>query len=584
MNRIMDRALMQWLPACALTVCCGMNSSVLAKPTFVDITARSGAGVVHKPPIFDSRMKHIMQMVSAGASGGAIGDYNKDGWMDIFVNNPRIGVENSLLKNNGDMTFSDEAMKAGLRGINSNKQVATMGIFLDYDGDTWEDLLVVRFGSAMLFHNNRDGTFNDVSQKAGFHERVNALTAIAFDYDKDGDLDIYLGSYFRDLNMFSLKRKEKNILHDSWEDSRNGGSNIFYVNNGDGTFTNKTVELGLQDTGWTMALAHGDFDNDGWQDIYVANDYGRDVLFRNTGKGKFVDQSAAALGIDTKKGMNAEAGDFDNDGDLDIFVTNVTEDFLYECNMLWQNDGRGDFVDVSQELGVCDTGWGWGGKFLDYDNDGWQDLYVANGFFTGDKNGNYLDTLLPAIWESGEDPSDPKVWPPTAGMGMAASEKNVLFSNRAGKFVRESDSGLELERDSRAVLTADFNNDGLMDIFVTNNDASTTLFENRGKYKNAHWLEIELSGNSPNTQAVGARIYASVGKRTFMREVNIGNGFAGGSMTRQHIGLGKNATIDSLTVVWPSGEKHNYRKVVADRIIRLSQSKQGVQDIWKTKK
>lgn len=566
----------------ALLACASMQVAMANQSLFADVTKASNAGVRHEPPIFDKRMKHIMEMVSAGASGGAIGDYNKDGFLDIFVNNPRVGAENALLKNNGDMTFTDVLSEAGLGGINRKKQVATMGIFFDYDGDSWQDLLVVRFGSALLFRNNQDGTFTDVSKKAGVDDRVNALTAIAFDFDKDGDLDIYLGSYFRDLNMFKLKRKETNILHDSWEVSRNGGSNIFYVNNGDGTFTNKTKELGVTDTGWTMALAHGDLDNDGWQDIYVANDYGTDIVFRNTGKGKFEDVTEKTIGFDTKKGMNAEAGDFDNDGDLDIFVTNVTEEFLYECNMLWQNSGEGTFVDVSQELGVCDTGWGWGGKFFDYNNDGWQDLYVANGFFTGDKGGDYLDVLLPAIWDSGEDPSNPKVWPPLNGMGLAASEANVLFTNKGGKFIRETSSGLELKKDSRAILTADFDNDGRVDIFVTNNADLTTLYKNQAK--GGHWLQIELHGKSPNTDAVGARVYAKTGERVQMREVNIGNGFAGGSMTRQHFGFGDVKKIDELRVEWPDGTKQKYENVAVDRIIHLSQSDYGIQIAWDVEK
>lgn len=566
----------------ALTAQASISEKKSEKPSFEDVTKQSNAGVLHMPPIFDERMEHIMEMVSAGASGGAIGDYNKDGWLDVFVNNPRSGEANTLLHNNGDMTFTNVIKKAGLDGINEPNQVATMGIFFDYNGDTWQDLLVVRFGSTLLFKNNQDGTFTDVTKKAGFTEYVNALTAIAFDFDKDGDLDIYLGSYFQDLDMFDLKRGEKNILHDSWEVSRNGGSNIFYVNNGDGTFSNKTEALGLEDTGWTMALAHGDFNNDGWQDIYIANDYGTDKLFQNTGKGRFEDVTETSIGFDTKKGMNAEAGDFDNDGDLDIFVTNVTEEFLYECNMLWQNNGEGQFVDVSQELGVCDTGWGWGGKFFDYDNDGWQDLYVANGFFTGDKKQDYLEVLLPAIWESGEDPSDPKVWPALDGMGLAASEANVLFTNRKGKYHREKHSGLELSQDSRAILTADFNNDGRVDIFVTNNNAVSSLYEN--KADSGNWLEIELTGKAPNTDAVGARIYATIGEDVQMREVNIGNGFAGGSMTRQHFGLGDSKVIDDLKIEWPDGTSQRYKNVSVNRIIKLSQTDNGIEIAWDLKK
>ncbi len=552
------------------------------EPVFVDVTDQAGAGILHYPPIFDKRMAHIMEMVSAGASGGAIGDFNKDGWLDIFVNNPRGDMSNSLLKNNGDMTFTNVIKQAGLTDLNSSDQVTSMGVFFDYDGDTWQDLLVVRFGITLLYKNMADGTFKDVTRHAGLNEYANSLSAITFDFDRDGDIDIYLGSYFRDLNMFSLKNMEKNILHDSWEVSRNGGSNIFYVNNGDGTFTNKTKEIGVEDTGWTMALAHSDIDGDGWQDIYVANDYGTDIVFRNNQKGGFENITNRSIGSDTKKGMNAETGDFDNDGDMDLFVTNVTEEFLYECNMLWQNNGDGEFVDVSQELGVCDTGWGWGGKFFDYNNDGWLDLYVANGFFTGKKDEDYLEILLPAIWDSGEDPSNPKVWPALDGMGLAASESNVLFTNRMGRYHREKESGLELAKDSRAILTADFNNDGRIDIFVTNNNSKTNMYMNNTN--GGHWLEIELVGNAPNTEAVGAKLYAKSGSLTQMREVNIGNGFAGNSSTRQHFGLGLAEEVDELVVNWPDGSQQKYKHVKGDRIIRLVQSNYGIKLAWETKK
>jgi len=547
---------------------------------FKDISASAGAEVMHNPPKFDERLDHIMTMIAAGASGGGVGDFNNDGWLDIFVNNPHIGKPNSLLRNNGDMTFTDVAEQAGVAHLNKNNEVSSMGLFFDYDGDNWQDLLVVRFGKSLLFRNKGDGTFEDVSEKAGITEHANALAAIAFDYNGDGYIDIYLGSYFRDLNMFNLSESDKEILHDSWEVSRNAGNNIFYHNNGDGTFTNKTEELGLVDTGWTMAVAHADVDNDGLQDVYVANDFGTDALFKNTGKGAFENITEESLGIDTKKGMNAEAADFDNDGDLDIYVTNVTEDFLTECNMLWQNDGNGKFVDVSQELGVCDTGWGWAGKFFDYNNDGLLDLYVANGFFTGDKPKDYLEVLLPAIWESGENPSDPQTWPAINGMGMASSEPNVLFTNTGGKFKRETASGLEIEKDSRAVLVADFNNDGQLDLFVTNNDDKTSLFQNQNANEN-HWLEIELEGEAPNTDAIGARIYATVGDLKMMREVNAGNGFAGGSMLRQHFGLKERSSVDEITVQWPNGDKQTYKDVKADQIIRISQTSKDIEVAWK---
>ena len=547
-----------------------ISSTAADELLFKDISVHANAQVMHNPPIFDEKLDHIMDMIAAGASGGGIGDYNNDGWLDVFVNNPHQGKLNSLLRNNGDMTFTDVAVEAGVANLNNDNQVSSMGLFFDYDGDNWQDLLVVRFGKSLLFHNNGDGTFKDVSVEAGITEHANALAAIAFDYNGDGYVDIYLGSYFRDLNMFKLSESDNEILHDSWEVSQNAGNNIFYHNNGDGTFTNKTEELGLVDTGWTMAVAHGDLNSDGYQDIYVANDFGSDSIFLNTGKNKFINVTEDTIGKDTKKGMNAEFADFDNDGDLDIYVTNVTEDFLTECNMLWQNDGMGNFVDVSQEMGVCDTGWGWAGKFFDYDNNGLLDLYVANGFFTGNKSEDYLDVLLPAIWESGENPSDPSTWPAINGMGMASSEPNVLFTNMDGSFNREEKSGLEIEKDSRAILIADFNNDGKLDIFVTNNNDKTNLFQNTSGDSN-NWLVVDLDGKAPNTDAIGARVYASIGDLKMMREVNAGNGFAGGSMLRQHFGLSANTKVDELKIIWPNGEKQILTNIKANQTVKISQ-------------
>lgn len=544
-----------------------------AQPEFKDVAREAGVIARHHPPQFDNRLKHIMPMVSAGAAGGAIGDYNSDGLLDIFVNDSRAGKRNHLFRNNGDMTFTDVALAAGIAELNTSEEVSSGGLFFDYDGDGWEDLLILRFGRQTLMRNRRDGTFEDVSGRAGLNRAVNALAAVAFDYDRDGDLDVYLGSYFQDVNMFRLERND--VMHDSWETSRNGGSNLFYRNNGDGTFKEVTRDVGLEDTGWTMALAHADMDGDGWQDVYVANDFGPDKVFRNDQGKKFEDITARAIGADTKKGMNGETADFDADGDLDLYVTNVTEEFLHECNMMWQNDGRGTFTDVSQELGTCDTGWGWAGKFFDADNDTDLDLYVANGFFDGGGPGDYLDDLLPALWDNGENPADASIWPRIDGKGIANRERNVFFRAEGGRFASNSGSGLDVAKNSRAILLGDFDNDGRVDLFVTNNDDDAQLFHNRSPSR-SHWLEIELTGKPPNTKAIGARLYAHTGTLVQMREVNAGNGFGGGSMVRQHFGLGSSAKVERLVIRWPDGTQQSLQDLAADRVVRI---RQGSSDI-----
>jgi hypothetical protein len=550
----------------------GSNSSQPPPATghWQELAKAAGLAQPHIPAMFDAKLGHIMDMIAAGAAGAAVGDYDRDGDLDIFVNNAKAGAPNYLWRNEGGLRFVDVAKSAGVADLNTANSTSAGGLFVDYDGDGWKDLFVFQMGVSRLLRNQGDGTFADATEAAGLSKIYrNTLSAIAFDADRDGDVDLYLGAYFPDRNMFDLK--DDKVMHDSWEKSRNGGSNVYLRNNGDGTFTEATAQAGLADTGWTMAVGHADIDNDGWQDVYVANDYGSDTLFLNNKDGSFKNVTATALGLDTKKGMNAEFGDIDGDGFLDIYVTNVTEQFLHECNMLWRNNGSGGFTDISQEMGVCDAGWAWGAKFFDMENDGDLDLYVANGFFKGEK-GDYLDILLPALWNNeGEDPSAAAKWPPLMGRGIASKERNALFVNEGGTgFKRAQDSVLSVESESRGVFTGDFDNDGRMDLFVTNNDAPPFLFHNQAANDNA-WLALELIGRAPNTDAVGARVTIMTPQGPLAREVNIGNGFAGSSSTRLHFGLGQLRKVGEVKIQWPNGEATSLAAPEINRLIRVEQ-------------
>lgn len=545
-------------------------------PDFVDITKQSKIDFLHHPAIYHKSLDHLMPILNAAMVGGAVADFDNDGFLDIFVADTLAGYKAHLYHNNGDLTFTDIAQRAGVADVNDKSNASTSAMAFDYDGDGWQDLLVARFGTPILFKNKGDGTFVDVTKKAGLKHHMNTIHSIAFDYNKDGHIDIYLGNYYPDVDMFNLKSNE--VLHDSWENARNGGKNVFYQNNGDGTFTARTEQLGLGDTGWTVALGHSDLDNDGWQDIYVANDYGPDKVFRNTGKGGFEDITDEAIGVDGKHGMSAEIGDFNNDGFFDIYVTNITEEWAYECNMLWQNNGDGTFTDVATELNVCDTGWAWGAKFFDYDNDGDLDLYVANGFVAGE--GNYMNDLTSFLLSDiGQNPSDPKNWPAVGNKGMAANENNQLFTNLDGlTFIPEKRGGLNIAKYSRAVLMGDFDNDGRLDLFLTNLADKAQLFQNKSLNDN-NWIELDLAGLAPNRDAVGARIEVMVSGNTFVREVNIGNGFAGSSMIRQHFGLGKNKVIDKLVITWPNGDKQIHKNVVTNKMYRARQKLKDLKPI-----
>ena len=348
---------------------------------FEEVALKAGAGFSHARAQFDPKAKPLMPWLTAGGAGVAVGDFDRDGLDDIYVVTSLKDAPNALFRNKGNFQFEDVAAKLGLADVNKAATgTSAHAVWFDYDGDGWLDLLLLRFGQLSLYHSIEGRAFEDRAKESGLARLLNSMSAAAFDYDRDGDLDLYIGGYFPEKDFNHLP--DTKVLFDSWEASRNGGPNYLFRNNGNGTFTDVTAAAGVEDVGWTMAIGHGDLDNDGWQDIYVANDFGPDTVFRNLGNGKFANVTKLAIGVDTKKGMNAEIADYNNDGFLDVYVTNMTEPYLHECNMLWENHGEFKFSDVATEVGSCDTGWGWGAKFFDADNDGLQDLYVANGFIT----------------------------------------------------------------------------------------------------------------------------------------------------------------------------------------------------------
>src|SRR6185503_12340604 len=267
---------------------------------------------------------------------------------------------------------------------------------------------------------------------------------IAFDYDRDGRLDLLFGNYFKPRNLLALAADERRVLPTDLDNAANGGGVTLWHNlgvQGGGwvRFADVTRAAGLAGhTGWTLDIGHADLDGDGWQDLYLACDYGTDRLFWNRGDGTFVDGTAAALGFDTKKGMNVDVADYDRDGRLDVYVTNITDDYMRECNMLWRNEGalapaRPTFTDVSKETGTCNTLWGWGAKWGDFDDDGWADLFVANGLRSAGPQ-EYIPVLVEAMLRPGFDFSDPKAYPPIGHRSWSGYQPKKLFHNRGGTF------------------------------------------------------------------------------------------------------------------------------------------------------
>ncbi|HEX4278409.1 MAG TPA: CRTAC1 family protein [Bryobacteraceae bacterium] len=554
-----------------------VGGETVAQSWFQDVTKSAGINAKHSNRVFDNPYAKIMAGYTALGASATVADYDGDGYDDVYVTDSKLGGKNHLYHNNHDFTFTDVAEAAGVANSNDEKDAVADSLWFDFNNDGRPDLLVVRFGHNQLFQNMGNGKFKDVSKQAGIDGYKNAITAIAFDYDRDGKLDLFVGAYFQPIDIF--KPDSPRFFPESFETANNGGGVTVYHNNGNGTFTDVTekVGLGTRDgngkfhhlSGWTLDLGHADADNDGFDDLYVACDFGTDRFFHNNGDGTFSDITEKAIGIDTKKGMNVDWGDFDNDGLLDIYVTNITDDYMREGNFLWHNNGNLTFSDVSRETGTSETGWGWGSKFFDYDNDGWLDLYVTNGWVSAGKD-SYVPDVFTMVTTPNIDFADARNWPPMGNKSLSGYEKKRLFHNEKGQIFKDEARrhGVDSIRDGRGVAIADFDNDGRLDMFVANANGEPFLYRNTEPTAN-HWVQFALEGTKSNKTAVGAQVRLTANGMTRLQFISGGNSFAGQSSSRVHFGLGEATKVDQIEVRWPAGEHEVFSVPAVDKIQKI---------------
>jgi len=535
---------------------------------FTDLAAQVGISFVHHGPTLDPKLDNIAPLVGALGASVTVTDVNRDGWPDLYLTNSRFGFPNALYVNRGDGTFVNVASAAGVADVNRPGEGVSMGaVWGDYDNDGLEDLLIYKWGYLQLFKNLGDLHFKDVTEAAGLRRWMNSNSAVWIDYDRDGLLDLYVTGYFRsDIDLWHLKTTR--IMENSFEFATNGGENRLFHNVGGGRFEDVTDRMGVGSTRWTLAVAAADFNGDGWPDLFLANDYGPEELYLNDHGRRFV-LSRAGLESDSKSGMSATVGDVLNRGRLDAFVTNISErGYLFQGNNLRLNflPELGRFQQGAQGV-IVDAGWAWGAQLGDLDNDGRNELFIVNGYVSGDRSRSYWYAMSKIAGANGNVFEDARTWPAIGTASLSGYERSRVLVNRglAGWSDVAAAAGVTDEYDGRAVALADLFNRGVLDVVVANQNQPALVYKNTVRPGN-HWIAFQLVGTRSNRCAIGAEVTVAAGGTRQLRVVDGGSGFASQNDRRLHFGLGQSARVDSAVIRWPSGTVQTVARPAADQL------------------
>jgi len=507
---------------------------------FLDVTRQAGIDFVHS--IGDDTLSNLVE-----SSGGGVAflDFDQDGYLDLYVTNgafvegfssgprPRNSIENRLYRNRGDGTFEDVTRRAGVGDPGYGMGV----VVADYDNDGYPDLHVSNYGPNVLYHNNGDGTFSDVTDRAGVGGEEVSVGAVWLDYDNDGLLDLYVGNYIEFDPEYSYYYAPDGFPGPL---AYEGQADLLYRNRGGGRFEDVTERVGVyRPDGRAMGVSAADYDNDGYVDIYVANDAMPNYLYHNEGGRRFQDVALQA-GVaynhrgDATSTMAVDFADYDGDGWLDMYVSDLSFSALY------RNEGGNVFTDVTNPVGIASASGqfvGWGVGFLDYDNDGDTEIFQVNG------HARHL-----------------------------YGEEDQLFENLGdGKFRDvsvERGSYFQQELVGRGAAFGDYDNDGDIDVFIVNLHDRGVLLRNEGGNRN-NWLLIRLVGRASNRDGVGARVKVVSGDLVQVAQKKNSTGYLSQSDPRMHFGLGERAVVDRIEVVWPSGAVQVLETVPARQILTI---------------
>jgi len=540
-----------------------------------DVTLQSGVNFIHHSTKLDPRIDPILPQIASLGASVSVCDFDNDGWNDFYVTNSCFGYKNALYHNQKDGTFSDVAESMGVADLNKEDSGVSMGaVWADYDNDGYEDLFVYKWGKPELFKNEGGKHFTNVTEKSGLPGWINSNTAIWFDYNSDGYVDLFIGGYFReDIDLWHLK--STNILTESFEYSQNGGRNYLFKNTGKGTFIDVTAETGLTSTRWTLAAGTADIDGDGFPELFIANDYGINEFYFNEKGKKFVEEGESTLiGLSPKSGMNVSFGDIYNKGQFGIYVSNITEaGILLQGNNFWvpiAEKGKNLYANMAQQAGIEDGGWSYGVQFGDLNNDGFLDMYLANGYISGKKGTSYWYDYSKVTSGNRTIISDIKNWPPMKGRSQSGFQQNKIWLNDGSghfndvsKYVADNES-----LDSRSIAMADLWNRGVLDIIVANQNNSLLVLKNNVNIKN-HWIAFELEGTHSNKSAVGATVELFWDSKSQLQVISGGIGFSSQNQRRLQFGLGESSKIDKAVITWPDGKHQVVQNPEADHMIKI---------------
>ena len=536
-----------------------------AQVKFTDVTDKAGIDFLH----FDGRTgdKYLIETLGSGA---LFLDYDSDGDQDLYiVNASQISPTddfknnlnpntNTLYRNNGDATFTDVTQIAGVGDTGYGVGCAAA----DINNDGFPEIYVTNFGANRLYLNSGNGTFTDISEKAGVGDERWGTGCAFLDYDLDGYIDLYVVNYMQ----YAVPSEKGWIIRgvrtycsptDQIDKSNfKSESDILYRNNGDGTFIDVTEQAGIKHRALGLAIAVGDYDNDGDADIHIANDMEPDLLYQNNGNGTFTDiTDFSGAGYDENgmpgSGMGSAFGDYDNDGYLDLVVSNASS---YPA-ILYQNENALFFSDISYTSGIGAVTlpyFKWAVDFLDYNNDGLQDIYVSNGHLQ-DNIALFSDATYP--------------------------QEDLLFENTKNKNKHIfTDVSTEVGLSQRTMMVGrgavfgDYDNDGDIDIFLNNSNQAAKLLRNDGGNNN-NWIIIQTIGTKSNTSGIGTRIKITADDLTQIKEVHSGSSYLSQNDLRLHFGLNKNTVIDTLELNWTSGKKQQFTNVKVNQILKIHEEK-----------